>query len=892
VFRGAQAHVVVLFSDCLVVCSRERVALAVKHLVDFGEAFSAVPAGTPGRGLCPVHVSDPVFAFVEDRAAALRGEAGGPSPPDPFQFDLHVPTGSLSFRANNAAEKRSWLDALADVLLECAPLDLRLAEAAPGCFAHSLRDDTLHSAVAAGDAIRADVLGLCTAEGAGRACGDLGGGPWDAETLMAEPSGRAGAPGSEAAARGSTAAVCAAPDPLLASLLSALELSARELGAAAKPGASADGAEAAALAEAFAAGGRVVGGPHAIAGASEEADEDGAGRFCEAVSRSLLGCRVDVDEEDVADRTPLLLAAALGDVECLRALLRVGADVSAVDGTMRSGVHLAAIRGHADVVATLAQHGCPVSGHTATDMAGFSALQTALAGPGGPRMAVVVRALLSCGADAGDVDSSGLSALHMAVLRGDAATVEALVAAGADVNLPLQEAAGASAGEEGAGSAAGAGGRGGPGPAVGAEIAADRGCGGITALHMACGAGFEGDGGTATAISAIRDLWRSEAEAAGVEGWCMAGAGVVTPDVVSALLRGGAKPNLRTGPTLRCAAPLHLLGRSVSGASAGASAPPSPAASGPALADVVTSPGGTAVSLSAVSAACSLLLAHGARPAVVDATGTPASDLFQGPHAAMLRSPAPFSALAAPARPPTTQDSGLPPSAQAAPEPSPAEIAALAQTAGAGAAARRLTARLLRRPTPVAVGPQGFLPDAVTAVCMTCGAPFGWFVRRHHCRSCNAVVCSDCSAKACPLFAPGTDVFKSTSLGSALPGGLPPFSAERVCDGCFNKLRLDAADDAVRSEGRAREKARLQGLSAAKRAAARGPAAGAASASATGRAGGGTAELRDAMEGNVARLQEQQERLRAMRDESASMRDGAQSFADMAKQLEKSSKMF
>eukprot|EP01104_Vermistella_antarctica_P015394 TRINITY_DN504_c0_g1_i1.p1 TRINITY_DN504_c0_g1~~TRINITY_DN504_c0_g1_i1.p1 ORF type:complete len:169 (+),score=16.38 TRINITY_DN504_c0_g1_i1:259-765(+) len=41
-----------------------------------------------------------------------------------------------------------------------------------------------------------------------------------------------------------------------------------------------------------------------------------------------------------------------------------------------------------------------------------------------------------------------------------------------------------------------------------------------------------------------------------------------------------------------------------------------------------------------------------------------------------------------------------------------------------------------------------WLPDDFSRVCMNCGSEFGLFRRRHHCRTCGVLICSDCSRGA------------------------------------------------------------------------------------------------------------------------------------------------
>lgn len=62
--------------------------------------------------------------------------------------------------------------------------------------------------------------------------------------------------------------------------------------------------------------------------------------------------------------------------------------------------------------------------------------------------------------------------------------------------------------------------------------------------------------------------------------------------------------------------------------------------------------------------------------------------------------------------------------------------------------------------------PPRWVPDEDSATCQACGADFGFFTRRHHCRQCGALVCGGCSGerKTLPQFAITKRV--------------------RVCDGC------------------------------------------------------------------------------------------------------------
>ena len=62
-------------------------------------------------------------------------------------------------------------------------------------------------------------------------------------------------------------------------------------------------------------------------------------------------------------------------------------------------------------------------------------------------------------------------------------------------------------------------------------------------------------------------------------------------------------------------------------------------------------------------------------------------------------------------------------------------------------------------------------PDSAATTCNKCGAAFGFFSRRHHCRHCGLVVCGACSGKP-PVAIPALGYTEE---------------AVRVCDGCYEE---------------------------------------------------------------------------------------------------------
>jgi ankyrin repeat protein len=72
-------------------------------------------------------------------------------------------------------------------------------------------------------------------------------------------------------------------------------------------------------------------------------------------------------------------------------------------------------------------------------------------------------------------------------------------------------------------------------------------------------------------------------------------------------------------------------------------------------------------------------------------------------------------------------------------------------------------------------GEDAWVSDDTSETCMLCNCSFGFITRRHHCRRCGALVCSNCSSKS--FFRPNEMKL-------------------RACDKCFNILSFKAANDA------------------------------------------------------------------------------------------------
>lgn len=141
---------------------------------------------------------------------------------------------------------------------------------------------------------------------------------------------------------------------------------------------------------------------------------------------ALVACERATETRDRDGRTPLIRAAESGDNALVRSLLSERANVNAVDHCAWSPLMKAALQGHVDTVRTLLAHGASVE---TRDNAGYSALMVA-AGNG---HAAVVDLLIEHGAlvDASE-PINGQTALQWAAQRGFTEVVTRLLAAGAD----------------------------------------------------------------------------------------------------------------------------------------------------------------------------------------------------------------------------------------------------------------------------------------------------------------------------------------------------------------------------------------------------------------------------------------------------------------------------
>ena len=130
-----------------------------------------------------------------------------------------------------------------------------------------------------------------------------------------------------------------------------------------------------------------------------------------------------------AAESPVATAAAGGDIERVRALLRAGADVNASQGDGMTALHWAAKAGDAALAETLLYAGARVD--VGTRIGRYTPLHMASR----EGRAAVVETLLDAGANPlAATTNSGAQAIHLAAAAGDANAIRALIKAGADPN--------------------------------------------------------------------------------------------------------------------------------------------------------------------------------------------------------------------------------------------------------------------------------------------------------------------------------------------------------------------------------------------------------------------------------------------------------------------------
>ncbi len=147
-------------------------------------------------------------------------------------------------------------------------------------------------------------------------------------------------------------------------------------------------------------------------------------RFLGSVSVALLLAASIIS----AQTAPIADAAAAGDLEAVRALLKKGVDVNAAQGDGTTALHWAAIKGNADIAQMLIFAGANL--RATTRLGGYTPLYVAAKGG----HSAVVASLLAAGADPKVTTTNGATPLMIASAAGDTKTITSLVENGSDIN--------------------------------------------------------------------------------------------------------------------------------------------------------------------------------------------------------------------------------------------------------------------------------------------------------------------------------------------------------------------------------------------------------------------------------------------------------------------------
>lgn len=152
---------------------------------------------------------------------------------------------------------------------------------------------------------------------------------------------------------------------------------------------------------------------------------------CAEIVREVLSAGICVNARDLRGYSALMLASALGHLECVILLLNAGAFLAETNEEEENAMHLAAARGHVAVVQYLARVRRLVKSR---DSQGNTPLHLAAAAG----FADCVRVLADSHADLDARNHRGLTPLMLAAEKGRMESVSQLMAAGASLDVPDQ----------------------------------------------------------------------------------------------------------------------------------------------------------------------------------------------------------------------------------------------------------------------------------------------------------------------------------------------------------------------------------------------------------------------------------------------------------------------
>jgi len=149
-----------------------------------------------------------------------------------------------------------------------------------------------------------------------------------------------------------------------------------------------------------------------------------------AAAKALIDAKADLNVLDSQAYDVITIAAVLDDLEMLKLAIASGGNTAAITSPYKGTALIAAAHlGHAEVVAALIAGRAPLD-HV--NNLGWTALIEAIVlGDGGPRHQATVAALIAGGADLNVPDGKGVSPLSLARARGYGRIAEMLARAGA-----------------------------------------------------------------------------------------------------------------------------------------------------------------------------------------------------------------------------------------------------------------------------------------------------------------------------------------------------------------------------------------------------------------------------------------------------------------------------
>ncbi|KAH0362119.1 hypothetical protein KCU65_g8285, partial [Aureobasidium melanogenum] len=154
------------------------------------------------------------------------------------------------------------------------------------------------------------------------------------------------------------------------------------------------------------------------------------------IVRLLIRNGAGIDAQDSDGETALHSAARAGDLDLVRLLISKKAKINVKNDEGRSALDFACGENHLEVIQYLLNHDAVCE----PDASGRTELHEIIGGHG-KCDADTIKLFVSKGVNINATDDENISALHLAPKRGDQAIVQALIAAGADVNVKSDTAA-------------------------------------------------------------------------------------------------------------------------------------------------------------------------------------------------------------------------------------------------------------------------------------------------------------------------------------------------------------------------------------------------------------------------------------------------------------------